>query len=198
VASVVDAVGTTEVLDVFDVLRGQLHTFWVEPVFAVLALDHQVVWIVRHLTLAIHSNTIWRERSGTCIVVETTEVIICSYILQACVIFEGMNSTPILYSLRTAHVVVVRKKKLFGTMELPASTCRLFRSVVPAHLHSYVLCTIVKLDMLNSSHVWRCSEVWWSQSNRITSYNEPTRKTRLVDKIKEEVTLPPHQIMSNS
>lgn len=67
----------------------------------------------------LHSNTIWRKCSGTCIVVESTEIIICSYVLQACVIFEGMDSALVFHSLRATNVVVVRKEKLLGAMKLP-------------------------------------------------------------------------------
>jgi hypothetical protein len=116
----------------------------------------------------LHSNTVWRKCSGTGIVVEPAEVVVSSYILQASVVFEGVDGALVLHSLRAAHVVVVREEELFGAMELPTPTRRLFGSVVPAHLERDLLRN-VQLYVLNSGHIWRRGRVWWAQSHRITS-----------------------------
>lgn len=123
-----------------------------------------------------HSNTIWRECSSTCIVVEPTEIVISSYILQAGVIFKGMDSALVFHCLRTANIVVVGKKELFRAVKLPTPARRFLGSVVPAHFECDLL-RRVQLNMFNSGHVWRSGGIWWPQSHRITSCIKPKDDT---------------------
>lgn len=145
-----------EVLKSFSFLSSHLYTSRMEPIAASLTLNHQIVWVVGHLTLAIHGNAIGGEGASGRVILKTTEEIVVSDGIQLGVALEAVDRTLAFDCVGALDIEVVGEEQLLRPMELTAATDRLLRPVVPPHVHPHAPGTCVGgLYPLHPRHVGR-------------------------------------------
>lgn len=143
----------------FGILGCHFYTCRMKPITAALALNHEVIWIIRHLTFTIHGNSIGIEGSGRGIVLESAKEVFITNSVELGVALEAVDRTLSFYGVGALYIIVVGEEDLLGAMELPPATDRLFRTVVPPDVNFHVASPAIRLDLLNSGNVRRLRRV---------------------------------------
>lgn len=158
-------------VQLFSLFYGHSHARWMEPVFTSFTLDHEVIWIVWHLTLAIHSNTVRGESSGGSLVFKAAEEVISTNIFKLCIVLEGVDGALAFNGVGTLDVIVVRKEEFLGPMKLPPTTLGLLRAVIPANMYLHVV-SVISLYLLHTGNIRGLFGVGWAQQNTISSFHD--------------------------
>lgn len=124
-----------------------------KPVFAALTLNHQVIRIVWHFTLAVDRNSIRVESSSSGVILEAAEEILIANSIKFGVALEGVDNALVLNSISALHVIVVREENLLGTMELASSSKRLLWPIVPAHSDLNIPTPAIGFNALYLCHI---------------------------------------------
>jgi len=162
-------------LNCFELICSHVEASRMEPVFARFTLHHQIVWIVGHFAFTIHGNPIRREPSRGSLVLKTTEIILRPYRLQLRVILKAVHDAFTLDRVRALDIVVIRQEEFFHAVELPPPTDRFLGTIIPAHVHVYVLLLAVDLDALYSRYVWRFLGVLGAHQYAVPGFNDLVR-----------------------
>lgn len=142
-------------LDLFCLLWFHVYTSRMKPIGAAIALNHQVVWIVRHLTLTVYGDSIGIEGSGGGIILETTKVVVVTNGVELCVALESVNSTLALDCIGALNIVVIGEENLFSAVKLSPATDRFLRSVVPLYVNFHVTSFGVRFKLLHFCYIRR-------------------------------------------
>lgn len=122
-------------LNLFSLLWRHVYTSRMKPIGAAIALNHQVIGIVRHLTLAVYGDSIGVECSSGRIILETAKVIVVTNGVKLSIAFESVNSTLAFDCIGALYIVVIGEENLFGAVKLSPATDRFLWSVVPLYVN---------------------------------------------------------------
>lgn len=142
-------------LNLFSFLWCHVYTSRMKPIGAAIALNHQVIRIVRHLTLTVYGDSIGIKGSSGGIILETTKVIVVTNGVELCIALESVNSTLAIDCIGALNIMVIGEENLFDAVKLSPATDRFLRSIVPLYVNFDVTSFGVRFDLLHFSYIRR-------------------------------------------
>lgn len=155
-------------LNFLSFVNSHIYAWRMVPVSAIFTLDHKIIGIVRHLTLAKHCNPIGHEAAGGGLILKPTKVIVVPDGIELGIVLEAVDGALSLDGVGALHVAVVGEEELLGPVEAAAASDGLLGAVVPPDPDLHVGPAAVGLDRLHLGHVRRLRGVGGPHQDRVS------------------------------
>jgi len=124
------------------------------PIRTFLTLDHKIIRVVWHLTLAKHSNPVGHEAACRWFILKAAEEILSIDRIKLCISPEAVDIALPLDRVSALYIIVVREEDLLGTVKRTPPTNGLLRPIIPSDSYSHICASrSCCLNCLNSCHI---------------------------------------------